>query len=365
MSGPKRVLLLSQLLTAGGTERQLTTIAKELDRSRFLPVAGCFRPGGIRQQELADAGVRVVPFRVRSLYKPPPVAVAIELGQFLQQERIDLVHTFDVPTNVFAVPVARLFRVPYVLSSQRAHRALSGSVMRHLLRLTDGMVDGVVVNSKAVARELLDEDKIPESHIHLCYNAIDTRAFYPPHERPSEPVVIGSIGLYRPEKGHATLIEAFARVHRTFPETRLLLAGGGPLHGKLEALANEFGVADAVTLEGSTASVREKLNQMHIFVLPSLSEALSNALMEAMACGCCTIASRTGGNPEVVEEESTGLLFEPGNADELAAKLLALVADRARREEFAAAGWRRVQDRFSLRASVDCMQSIYERTMQL
>lgn len=365
MSEPKRVLLMSQLLTAGGTERQLTIVAKELDRSRFVPIVACFRPDGIRHEELKTAGVRVVPFRVRSMYKPPPVGVAIELGQFLQQQRIDLVHTFDVPTNVFAVPVARLFRVPWVLSSQRAHRALSGGVMRHLLRLTDAMVDGIVVNSRAVAGELVNEDKVPESRIHLCYNAIDTREFFPPAERPAEPIVIGAIGLFRPEKGHRTLIEAFARVHRMFPQTRLRLVGGGPMHGELERLAADLGIADATTLEGSTSDVRQRLQQMHIFVLPSLSEALSNALLEAMGCGCCTLASRTGGNPEIVQEGTTGLLFAPGDVDDLATKLAELVSSHELREQFALAGWRRLQDNFSLRASVDRMQEIYEGIMRL
>ncbi len=359
----KRVLLMSQFLTAGGTERQLSIIARELDRSRFEPTVGCFRPDGIRHEELKAAGVRVVPFRIRSMYKPPPIGVAIELGQFLGRERIDLVHAFDVPTDVFAVPVARLFRVPYVLSSQRAHRTLASRVDRHLLRLSDSLVDGIVVNSRAVARELAEEEKVPESRIHLCYNAIDTSEFSPPPERAPEPLVIGAVGLFRPEKGHRTLIEAFARVHRAAPHTRLHLVGGGPLHRDLEELARQLGVADATTVEGSTPAVRERLQRMHIFVLPSLSEALSNALLEAMACGCCAVASRTGGNPEIIEENSSGLLFRPGDSDDLAGKLSALVADRAARERYACAGWKRVQQNFSLASSVNRMQEIYAGVM--
>jgi glycosyltransferase involved in cell wall biosynthesis len=101
------------------------------------------------------------------------------------------------------------------------------------------------------------------------------------------------------------------------------------------------------------------LRSIDIFVLPSVSEAFSNSLMEAMACGCACIASRTGGNPELIRDEETGLLFEPGDSRDLAEKLCRVLDDAGLRSRLAQAGTRAIRDGFSLAASAQRMQEIY------
>src|SRR5260370_31501470 len=108
--------------------------------------------------------------------------------------------------DLFAVPVARCYRTPVVLSSQRAHRGLTPGVTRHLLRMTDRMVDGIVVNSRAVARELAEEDGVPASMARLAYNGLDTSVFRRARERAGPPGreaagVVGTVCALRPEKG--------------------------------------------------------------------------------------------------------------------------------------------------------------------
>lgn len=350
---------MSQMLGAGGTERQLTVIAQSLDRTRFEPYVSCLRPGGIRADELQAAGVPVVPFPISSLYKPHTFAAALALGKFLRRHQIDLVHTFDVPANLFGVPVAFGFRTPAILASQRAHRNLTPGFARHLLRLTDRLSDGIVVNSQAVRRELIEEYKVPANRIHLCYNGIDTQLFRPAQNSAPRPLTIGSVGLFRPEKGQRFLLEAFARLHTRFPDTRLLLVGGGPLESDLQALADQLGIAPYCELQPATGRVAEKLQSIDLFVLPSLSEALSNSLMEAMACGCCCLASGVGGNPELIEDCVSGLLFRPADAEDLAAKLTTLLDNPRRRSDYANAGLERIGSRFSVQASVEKMQAIY------
>src|SRR5260370_32890981 len=96
--------------------------------------------------------------------------------------------------DLFAVPVARCYRTPVVLSSQRAHRGLTPGVTRHLLRMTDRMVDGIVVNSRAVARELAEEDGVPASMVRLGYNGLDTGVFRRGGVRGALPVRVGGGG---------------------------------------------------------------------------------------------------------------------------------------------------------------------------
>src|SRR5690242_15395505 len=146
MPKPWPVLLLVRALGLGGTERQLTHIACGLDRARFEPHVACVDPGGFRSQDLADAGIPVLALPLKSLWGPSAVSGALLLRRYVREHGIVAVHTFDTPMNLFGVPAARACRVPVVLASQRAYRELTPAFGRRLLRLTDRMVDGVVVN---------------------------------------------------------------------------------------------------------------------------------------------------------------------------------------------------------------------------
>lgn len=364
MKAPVPVLLMARELGIGGTERQLTEIARSLDRTRFEPHVGCLHAEGLRGEDLKSAGVPIARFSVQSLYLPSTVAAAREMGRYLRQNRIQLVHTYDVPMNLFGVPVARFYRTPVVLSSQRAFRGLTPGIHHRLLRVTDRLVNGVVVNCDAIRQHLANDEGVSSERIHICYNGIDTGEFHPGSRRPGKPVTVGIVCALRPEKGLRTLLDAFAQIHGELRETKLLIVGSGPMLPELQQLAGELGIADACTFEPTTNRVADWLRKIDIFVLPSLSEALSNSLMEAMASGCAVTASKVGGNVELVQPGVTGLLFSAGAADELAANLRRLIQDEALRVEMAANALRFIQDGFTLSASAQRMAGIYEAQLR-
>jgi glycosyltransferase involved in cell wall biosynthesis len=168
----------------------------------------------------------------------------------------------------------------------------------------------------------------------------------------------------RPEKGLSTLVEAFARLYAAHPGLRLVVVGSGPQLPALERQVLQLGIARACLFQSSTADVLTWLRAIDIFVLPSLSEALSNSLLEAMACGCCAIASRVGGNPELVSHRRTGLLFEPGNASDLADQLRAAVEDATLREDLSRASADFIAGNFSIPVAVDRLQRLYESLLR-
>jgi L-malate glycosyltransferase len=358
MPQPRPLLLMTRSLGLGGSERQLAEIAKALDRSLFEPHVGCFHAEGFRAEELRAAGVPVVQFPVTSFLRPSALTGLLAMGRYLRLRRIQLVHTFDVPLNLFGVPAARLFRVPRVISSHRAHRALTPGLQRRLLRVTDRLVDAIVVNSQSVRRELIATDGVPPELIHLCYNGIDAALFQPSPRSPVSPIVIGTICALRPEKGLETLLEAFARLRRP-REAQLVIVGSGPSLPRLQELAASLALGKRCAFEPATKDVPAWLHRIDIFVLPSLSEALSNSLMEAMACGCCVVASRVGGNPELVSDRHTGLLFPASDSQSLAACLDLLLGDPPLRERLAAAGAERMRTEFSLASAASRMGKIY------
>jgi glycosyltransferase involved in cell wall biosynthesis len=355
-------------LRFGGSERQMCEAALHLDRSRFTPHVACIRLQGGRRAELERAGVPVAEFSFPSFGSWRLLAAASRLARYLKRHRIRLVHTFDVPANIFGVPVACACRVPVVLSSQRAYRHLTPGPYHRLLKLTDRMVDGTVVNSANLLEHLVQSDRVRPSRLTLIRNSVDTARYSPgpgsaealPHCAP----VIGSTAMLRPEKGVRTLLEAFAALARKSPSAGLLLVGGGPMLGELEARVQELGLADRCLLTGAVADVLPWLRRMDIFVLPSLSEALSNSLMEAMAAGCAVVASNVGGNPELVVDGETGLLFPPGDLPALAEKLETLAGNEPLRRRLASAGRAFLERNFSREKSLGLLSDLYSRCLE-
>jgi glycosyltransferase involved in cell wall biosynthesis len=351
-------------LGQGGTERQVAELAKALDRASFTPHVACFVGGGHRFEELRERGVPLVEIPLRSLVRPSVIEATRRLRRYLREKAIGIVHTFDFPANIFGVPAARALGTPVVLGSQRGYRSVYPPRYRFLLRLSDRLAHGIVVNCEAMRRHLMEDYAVPPGKIHLCHNGIDTGVFRPaPRERPPQlqgaRLVIGAVSALRPEKGIPVLVEAFAQAARERPGIRLLIVGDGPEREGLEARARELGIAGEVIFEPSTSQVARWLHSIDVFVLPSLSEAFSNSLMEAMACGCAVVASRVGGNPELVQEGETGLLFERANAGELAQRLIAPIDDEALRRRLASNAAHSME-RYSSAASAERMQGIYE-----
>ena len=363
------VLLMARELDLGGSERQMTEIAKTLDRSRFEPHVGCLRPEGLRGRELKAAGVPIAHFPVHSYASLSAVSGAWQLARYIQRHNIRLVHTYDYPLTVFAIPVGRFFTSAIVVSSTRAHRELIPPRYHKLVRMTDRTVDAIVVNCEFLRRHLVDDEKVSPGRIELCYNGIDLEQFQRldiprPTALPSDAIVIGVVCALRPEKGLSTLVKAFARIRNLGPRVKLAIVGSGPMRDLLEAEVHALGISEDCVFEPATKAVANWLSAIDIFVLPSLSEALSNSLMEAMACGCCSAASNVGGNPELLRPGETGLLFEPLDVAGLSDVLRTLVTDEALRRRLAAAGQRMVRERFSVQVSAQRIGEIFSKLIE-
>jgi glycosyltransferase involved in cell wall biosynthesis len=362
------VLLLARELHQGGSERQLTEVALGLDRARFEPHVGAFRPDGMRGNELRNARVPTVHFPVYSFRSAAAVAGLWQLVRYIRHHKIQLVHSFDAPLTVYAMPGVRYFTSAVAVSSQRGHRDLAPE-LRPFLRWTDRhLVDGVVVNCNYLKSHLINDEQVAEGLVHICHNGIDLQQFLPgpsnrPPSLPEDALVIGVVCALRPEKGLLTLVDAFARVRPLREEMKLVFVGSGSVLPDLQARAQEAGVAADCVWEPVTADVAKRLRMFDVFVLPSLSEALSNSLMEAMACGRPVIASNVGGNPELVHDAETGLLFEPGNVGALAEALGRLINDPSLRKTLGYNGEKMIRQGFSRAASAGRMGEIYEELL--
>jgi glycosyltransferase involved in cell wall biosynthesis len=205
---------------------------------------------------------------------------------------------------------------------------------------------------------LVEREHVRASKVRVCYNGIDAEFFQRRAVEP-HPLTVGVVCGLRPEKDLKTLIRAFAPLRKTNAGIRLLIVGGGSELAILQQYAREAGAADAVRFKPATAQVPDWLSQMDIFVLPSVSEAFSNSLMEAMACACCCVASNVGGNPELVSEGETGRLFPAGDAPALTRILHELMESPNDRQRLAANAAARIRERFSNAEAARRMGEIY------
>jgi glycosyltransferase involved in cell wall biosynthesis len=353
---------MAHSLGHGGGERQLALMALAMDRTRFEPHVGHCEEG-FWVERLREAGVPFFRMGPRSLIGISALREAQRLRAYIRENRIRIVQTFDYSMNVLGFPAARSVPGVLTISNLRCHMDLIPRRYRWLNHVSHRLSSATVVNSRALKRHLEDDYSIQPGKIFTCYNGIDTDVFRPAH-RTCPGVTIGTVCVLRPEKNLPLLLEAFACVSRVRDSIRLLITGSGPEEPALRALAANLGIMERCTFYPSTSDVARVLHSIDVFVLSSLSEGLSNALMEAMACGCCVIATAVGGNGELVSDRETGLLFPSRDRDALTACLLDVIDNEERRRALAAAAAKRMREEFSLSGAVRNMQSIYDRVLR-
>ena len=168
--------------------------------------------------------------------------------------------------------------------------------------------------------------------------------------------LVGVVGRLDPIKDHPTLFRAFEAVRTVLPEACLLVVGDGP---ERKCLENQAG--DGVIFLGNRSDAPEILRALDLFVLPSLNEGISNTILEAMATGIPVVATRVGGNPEIAEEERTGILVKPGDSQSMAEAIVRYLQYPDLRTRHGEAGRQSVLKRFSIQAMVRSYEAVYRR----
>jgi sugar transferase (PEP-CTERM/EpsH1 system associated) len=295
------------------------------------------------------------------------------LARLMRAWRPHIVHSRNWGT-IEAIPAARLAGVPVAIHSEHGYEIemLAGLPTRRRLfrRAAYGMADAVF----AVTRELRDyharQAWLRPDRIGVIYNGVDTRRFAPrPEEHvrirealgvPAGRFVVGTVGRMVPIKDHPTLLRAAEIMAHGGADVHVLLVGAGPELERNQQIVKASGVLSGrVTFTGASGDVPNLLQSMDAFALPSISEGMSNTLLEAMATGLPVIATAVGGNPEIIEEDRCGTLFRPGDAESLAAHLAQLAGSEEFRRERGAAARRRAEERFSLKRMLEDYSEMY------
>jgi glycosyltransferase involved in cell wall biosynthesis len=237
-------------------------------------------------------------------------------------------------------------------------------------RLVLALAHRVVVNSTAVAA-WLERERLASAHkIDVVVNGVDTTRFRPPAREAarhgdgeSERITIGTMANLRPEKGLLHLVTAAAFIRERY-DARVAIWGEGQIRTHLAAAVRDLGLDDVVALCGATAQPECALAQLDVFVQPSLTEATSNTLLEAMAMALPIVATDVGGTPALIEHEVTGLLVPAGDSAAIAKAVIRLAESPELGARLGAAARGRVRARFGMSRMVTEMEHVYARAMQ-
>jgi glycosyltransferase involved in cell wall biosynthesis len=371
---PNRIKLLKMLTNfhIGGTERQVVNLALGIDPSRFDLHLACLRCSGALLGELKTLQVPRPEFRIGRFYNPTTFWQGMRLAQYIRKNRIQIVHSYGFYSNVFTVPTAWLAGRSFVVASIRDTGDVLTPAQRLVQRMVCRLAHCVLVNAEAIRDKLVEQGYAPGKII-VIRNGI-TLAKFGKRQRNSllrqelalplsAPLVVVFSRLNQ-MKGIQYFLDAAVILAGRFPDVRFLVVGDGESRKELEEYACRLGLGQRTVFTGFRSDVPELLSEAAVSVLPSLSEGLSNSLLESMAAGVPVVATRVGGNPEVVEHEVTGLLVPLRDSAALAAAVGRVLDDKDLAASFAQAGIRRVAELFSMERSVRETEHLYQRLVE-
>ena len=376
---------MDTLVSIGGTEGALRKLVEQLPGCGFDCAIGSFELN-------TDAEfIRLFPcplfdLTIRNVYGPRALRTAWRLRQLMAQHKFDVIHTMFPTADLWGGPIARFASRAVLVSGRRDMGIVRSAKHDFAYRWLGGHFDQVQAVSHAARQACIERDGLAPERVVTVYNGVDLAANQTPAlpldlhstfglER-SGPTIISLASTIAPVKGIDVLLQAAALVCRQRPDTNFLILGStddryiqripalARHNRRLQPMPQALGISANVKFAGWIPGVASALKSSDIFCLPSRSEGLSNALLEAMAAGLPCVATAVGGNPEVVVDHETGYLVPSEDPRALAARLLELLADPALRLRMGNAGERRIRERFSVGTMAQNTANAYRAALE-
>lgn len=379
IGGPLRVLWVIDSLTAGGAESLVVSFARSIDPERVDLRVVCLKTigGNPFEAALRDAGVACENLGARHLRD---AAALRRLVARVRELRPHVLHAHLTYASIWGPLAARLAGVPSLATlhlppPDAPPWSREGTRERLRRRTVDRWCAAAVAVSRYVADAHLETGRIDPDRLVVVHNGVDTRAFRPatgpadPRRRaareelgvPDDAPLVMAVSVLRPGKGIGTLVEAATGV----PGARFAIVGDGPLGPAIVDRIHALGLDGRVTMTGFRPDVADLLPAADLLVLPSeVEDALPTVLMEAAATGLPVVATRVGGVAEIVDDDRTGVLVEPGSPRRLGETIEELLADPDRRSAMGRRGRRAAERSFSLPVWRDRLVSVYAAVLE-
>jgi L-malate glycosyltransferase len=358
-----KVLLVDLETAWRGGQNQAFLILKGL-RARGHEVQLLSATGSALGERTRESGLHVHSVS-RGFFRLP---AARKIRELVRSGGFDLVHANEAHAVSSVWLAGAHKRMPFLIS-RRVGYPIGKS---HASRARYEAAARIIANSKWVAEQAASSGA-PREKLTVVYEGAEIPALFTNAQKRAarsrwgisgdEPL-LGCVGVLLPDKGQEWLIRGLAELRKVFPRTKLLLAGDGPCLPKLESLAQELGLGDAVLFPGFVKDVESVYAALDVFLLPSFFEALNNSLLAAMAYEIPSIAFNKGALGEIIENEKSGLLVSGPDVAEIRSAVMEILRDAEYASRLGQEGRKRVQVNFSAERMVDGMIGVYEEAIR-
>ena len=364
-----KVLQLIPTLDRSGAEKQMVMLARGLPRDRFRVEVAALTRSGPLAAELNDAGIPVT--IIGKTLKLDPIALA-RLTRFLKAGAFDVVQTWIFAANTYGRVASRLAGVPVVVVAEMAVDLWKGRFDRSVDRRLATWCDRLVGNSHAVVNFYRGLG-VPDDRLAMIYSgigdeeppAVDARAVRAEFGFAPEAPMVLFVGRLAEQKRVNDLLKALDLLQHVQPDVRTLIAGDGPLRGRLEETAQGYDLNERVRFPGHRDDVPRLLAAADLLVLPSSYEGLPNVVLEAMRFRKPVVATAAPGTTEVVVDGETGVLVPIGDVTLMTRAIRDLIRDPARARRLGEAGRARAETHFSADAMVAQFAELYEQLAEV
>lgn len=388
---PVTTVKVQQFLTSfgfGGTERQVEHLVRNMDRNRFAVRFACLKKWGHFLQNFEQQKIPIDEYPISSFYQPSTLSQQWRFAADMRRHHIQICHSYNFYANTFALTAAKLARTPLIIASIRDTGMNITPAKMLVHKWACNFADCILVNAYAV-RQWLVQQGYREDKISVIHNGIDLDRFKKSHRFgslrrelgiPEHAKLVVVLARLAPEKGIEYFLNAAAAISPGCSNAYFLIVGdrfaGTGANGVVKAdlvyrhalrhLAEQLGIADRVLFTGYRADVPSLLAQANVSVLPSVSgEGLSNTLLESMAAGTPVVATKVGGNAEIVERDGVeGILVPPRDTAALAQAIEAILNDSDLAGRLAGEALVQVRTRFSLDRMIRETENLYLRKLE-
>ncbi|MGQ9611022.1 MAG: glycosyltransferase family 4 protein [bacterium] len=369
----KRINLMHVVLSLniGGLENLVLKLVKNINREKYNICICSLTANGELENEFNEIGI---PVFIVQKHEGVDYSLPIRLSRVFRNRRVDIVHTHNIDPYLYGTIGAKLARVPVIIHTEHSNLFPNQKKLMIAERCLSNISDMIIADSKKVADFLIQRQNIPRRKVITILNAIDIDSFDVTvdiiRKKREElgilenELVIGNVARLVPVKDHHTLLASFSKVSQLISNVRLVIVGDGPLRTELENFCAELELSDKIIFLGKRRDISELMSIFDIFVLSSISEGLSLTLLEAMAAKKPVVATHVGGNPEVVQDNVTGILVPPRNPLALAQALIILIKDKKKLFEMGESGRRRVEQYFSIDVMLEKYEKVYRSSLQ-
>lgn len=357
-------------LSVGGAEKQLHLLASSLDPALFKTVVVQLSPNkALRKADVKIGSFELFHFPTRRFYGVDGIRQIVRLCRLAKRKKVDIIHTIFEKSEVMGWLVRRLSGIPIWITSRRDLGFKRKDLYKKIFRLTAKDCSKCIANSVAVKDYAVRQENLSAEKMEVIYNGLELSAYQntSPNGRVRKQLnicdgmpIVGMVANFNFEiKGHQFFLEAAKNILNDFSDVTFLLIGDGPLRKNYVHMANELGIQKNIRFLGKRNDVPLLMANMDISVLSSMSEGLSNVVLESMAAGKPVVATEVGGNSEMVIDGNNGFLVPPADASALAAAVIRLLKNPEEAGRMGSRGKQIVQEKFTVQAMVRSYEKLY------